>query len=160
MSLITATITATTEQRSLEVSLALDTSPTSSPRLRVSTIRWDSKVDHPPYSLSESKGRKSVAYYSPYTNNFRFLHVLRPLPLLLLLLLLLPLSPRILPFPLPYSRQRRQDVSGPNTSTSPWVPYSYPLFPLLLTSCLSPSSNTSLISFPTPTSPSPSSRAR
>ena len=71
MSLITATITATTEQRSLEVSLALDTSPTSSPRLRVSTIRWDSKVDHPPYSLSESKGRKSVAYYSPYTNNFR-----------------------------------------------------------------------------------------
>ena len=71
MSLITATITATTEQRSLEVSLALDTSPTSSPRPRVSTIRWDSKVDHPPYSSSKNKGRKSVAYPSPYANNFR-----------------------------------------------------------------------------------------
>ena len=48
-----------------------------------------------------------------------------------LLDLLLPLNPWVLLPPPPFSRQRRQDVSVPNTFTPPWGPYS-PLLPPLL----------------------------
>ena len=73
MSQISATITATTEQRSLEVSLALHTSSTRpSSRPRAQSIRWDPKVDHPPTSLPENQGRRRrVSYPSPYANNLR-----------------------------------------------------------------------------------------
>ena len=73
MSLISATVTATTEQRSLEVSLALHTSSTRpSSRPRAQSIRWDPKVDHPPTSLPENQGRRRrVSYPSPYANNLR-----------------------------------------------------------------------------------------
>ncbi|EDR15977.1 uncharacterized protein LACBIDRAFT_321090 [Laccaria bicolor S238N-H82] len=73
MSLVSATVTATTEQRSLEVSLALQTSSISSPsRPRARSIRWDPKVDHPPTSLPENQGRsRRGSYPSPYANNLR-----------------------------------------------------------------------------------------